>query len=135
MAFVEWKDQMSVKVQEIDKQHQALVKLINGLFDALKEGKGNTIFEKLISDLGKYVDIHFSTEEKYFEKYGYPEKTAHILEHKKFLEKVSVFKKEFDAGKTGLSTQVLEFLRGWLLDHISGTDKKYSKFFNEKGLN
>lgn len=132
---IEWNDAtMSVGVQEIDAQHKALVNLINNLFDAVKEGKGTAIFEKLISDLMKYTQIHFTTEERLFDQYNYPEKVSHTATHKAFVDRVASFKKDFDSGKTGLTTGVLSFLRDWLVKHIMSEDRKYMSFFQAKGL-
>jgi hemerythrin len=30
---------------------------------------------------------------------------------------------------------VRDFLRDWLINHISGEDKKYMKYLNDKGIN
>jgi hemerythrin len=30
--------------------------------------------------------------------------------------------------------EVLNFLKGWLVKHIQGTDKKYGPFLNAKGV-
>jgi hemerythrin len=134
-TLIQWDDRkMSVNIEEIDRQHKALVGLINNLFDVVKAGRSNEIFEKLISDLIRYTEFHFSDEENYFKQYNYPEAKAHMLQHKEFIDKVSLFKKDFDSGKTGLTRKVLDFLRDWLVEHIMGTDKKYSKFFNDLGL-
>ncbi|MFZ5572665.1 MAG: bacteriohemerythrin [Thermodesulfobacteriota bacterium] len=130
-----WEDgNMSVKIAEIDQQHKALVNLINNLFDAIKEGKSNQIFEKLISDLIKYTQFHFSTEEKYFTQHAYPETQLHKAKHQEFVETVLRFKKDFDAGKTGLTMGILDFLRDWLVKHIMGEDRKYSAFLLSKGV-
>jgi len=44
------------------------------------------------------------------------------------------FQKGFDANRAGLSVDVLLFLSDWLQHHILIVDKKYSPFFNAKGL-
>ena len=59
---------------------------------------------------------------------------THRLEHQRFVQKVGDFKSSYDAGTIGLSNEVMHFLADWLKDHILGTDKKFSPFFNSKGL-
>ena len=134
MALIQWGNGLSVHVKEIDTQHQRLVKLINDLDSAMRVGKGKELLGKIVSELATYTVVHFATEEKYFDKFGYPDAPEHKVEHKKFIEKVSKFKTEFDAGRMGLSIKIMDFLSNWLKNHIMGIDKKYAPFFNGKGL-
>jgi hemerythrin len=135
MAFMQWTDDYSVKVSEIDQQHQRLIALINDLFEAMQQGKGKDVLGNILNGLMAYTGTHFKTEEKYFDQFGYPETAAHKKEHANFVAKVMEFKKAFDAGQSGLSLNVMNFLNGWLVNHIQNIDKRYGPFFNEKGLN
>ena len=134
MAFLEWQDSFSVKIPSIDKQHQKLIAMINELMDAMKQGKGNAVLSDIIEKLADYTVVHFNTEETYFEKYGYPETEEHKKEHQDFVNKVLDFKQGFEAGKIGLSIEVMSFLKDWLKGHILGTDQKYSDFLVSKGV-
>ncbi|MCX7981711.1 MAG: bacteriohemerythrin [Syntrophales bacterium] len=134
MPLIKWDNSFSVNVAEIDGQHQKLVSLINSLDDAMRQGRGKEVLDKTIAELINYAATHFQTEEKYFEQFGYPEKDEHKREHGYFVQKVSAFKKEMDERRLGLTIEVMNFLSHWLTNHIKGTDKKYSQFFNEKGL-
>ena len=134
MALITWNDTLSVKVAEIDRQHQKLISMINELNDAMRQGKGKDVLGEIIKSLVDYTVTHFKTEETYFDKFGYPEKDSHKKEHTDFVKKTSDFKEGFEKGKLGLSIELMNFLSNWLQNHIKGTDKKYSQFFNEKGL-
>jgi len=134
MAFFNWNDNMSVNIMLIDEQHKNLLSMINELYDAMKMGKGNDVLGNIINRLVDYTKEHFQTEEKLFVKYGYSLKDHHINEHKKFVQQVQEFKNGFETGKFGLSNKLLDFLKEWLKNHIMVTDKKYSQFFNQKGL-
>jgi hemerythrin len=134
MAFVNWDDSFSVSVTEIDRQHQKLVSMINELDGAMRQGKGKDFLGKIINDLIDYTATHFKTEEKYFDQFGYPETDSHKKEHTAFVQKVSDFKDGFEKEQLTLSIGVINFLSDWLQNHIKGTDKNYSQFFNEKGL-
>jgi hemerythrin len=134
MSLIRWDDSFSVDVVEIDKQHQKLVGMINDLHDGMRQGKSKEIMGKIIGGLVGYAGTHFRTEEKYFDQFGYPDSGSHKKEHSNFTQKVADFKGGFDAGKFGLSMEVMNFLSNWLQNHIKGLDKKYGPFFNQKGL-
>lgn len=134
MALIQWTDSLSVQVAEIDGQHQKLVRMINELNDAMRQGKGKEMLGPIVSGLIGYARTHFSTEEQYFERFGYPDADSHRKEHAEFTRKVTEFKAGFDAGKFGLSIEIINFLSDWLQKHIMGVDRKYVSFFHEKGL-
>ncbi|MCP3940712.1 MAG: hemerythrin family protein [Desulfobacteraceae bacterium] len=129
-----WDETYSVNVSEIDLQHQILMEMSNELNDAIKEKKDNHVLGKIISGLISYTETHFKTEEKYFEQLSYPDTIEHIKEHSLFIQKVSEIIDAMDTEKQTLSSDVVKYLNKWLKIHIKGTDKKYSTFFNEKGL-
>ena len=134
MALINWSDNLSVNVAEIDQQHKRLIAMINELNDAMKLGKGKEVLGKIIQGLLGYTITHFKTEEKYFAQFGYPDTDNHQKEHAAFIQKVTEFKDGFNNKKISLAIDVMNFLSDWLKKHIMGTDKKYSQFFNEKGL-
>ena len=125
---------LNVSVGGIDKQHKKLVDMINDLYDAMKIGKGKESVGKILNGLIAYTATHFMLEEKYFDKFGYPDKANHKKEHAAFVKRVNEFKTGFEAGKVTLTIEIMNFLSEWLVKHIKVTDKNYSKFFNEKGL-
>jgi hemerythrin len=134
MDLIKWDDSLSVNVAKIDQQHQDLILMINDLHGAMKQGKGKDVLGKIVNGLINYTATHFKTEEDYFNQFGYPETYSHKKEHIVFVQKVSEFNDGFEKGKLSLSIDVLNFLSDWLRNHIKGTDKKYSQFFNGKGL-
>lgn len=134
MALIIWDEKYSVKIKEIDNQHHKLVKLINLLHDAMKEGKGRQVVAGVLNELVNYTVFHFSYEEKLFERYNYPDGQSHKFEHNSLVQKVKKYVKDFEDGKGVLPMEVMSFLQDWLLTHINGTDKKYSSFLNNKGL-
>jgi hemerythrin len=132
--MIQWDESLSVNVAAIDLQHKKLVKMINELNDAMRAGKSKTVLGSIVDGLIGYVGVHFSTEEKYFAKFNYPETGLHIQDHKTFAVKVDDFAKKFQAGQLGLSIELMTFLSDWLGKHIKGTDKKYTACFNANGL-
>lgn len=134
MILIEWNNNLSVKVLEIDAQHKQLVQMINDLHAAMKLGQGRDIVGKIIADMISYADKHFKMEEHYFDKFSYPDAAMHKQEHKLFSQRVKEFKRQYDTNSTSLSVEVIDYLSNWLVNHIKKTDKAYSDFFNSKGL-
>jgi hemerythrin len=135
MALITWDDGLSVNVAEIDSQHKTLVGMLNDLHDAMKKGEGRRIIDGIVKGLVDYSITHFATEEKYFKLYNYHGTDAHTREHQDFIAQVSEFKRAAAArGGSGLSIEVMQFLKDWLLKHIKGSDKDYSAYFNQQGL-
>jgi len=134
MAPVNWTDRLSVNVAEIDQQHKKLLAMLSDLGDALGAGEGYMVLGKITNDLMTYTAAHFQTEENYFARFAYPDTDKHKREHAFFVKKVADFKRELANGKAMLATEVAQFLSDWLKQHIMGSDKQYSRCFNEHGL-
>ncbi len=129
-----WDESYSVNVKEIDEQHKKIIDILNELIRAMKHGRSRETLGRIIERLIDYAKVHFKTEEKYFHKFGYPDSDEHEKEHQDFVKKVEEFKKKYDEGRAMLSYEILDFLTNWLKHHIKIIDKKYSRFFNDRGL-
>jgi hemerythrin len=134
MAFFEWTDQLSVNVRAIDNQHKKLVEMINALNDAMLAHKGREMQKATIDAMVDYAATHFTLEEGYMKKFNYPEFPAHKKEHDEFTRTARDLKERADKKGFGLTLEIMGFLKDWLQNHIMGTDKRYSRFFNEHGL-
>lgn len=134
MLYLEWADNLSVKVKEIDEQHKILISMINRLHDAMLANRGREIQKEIVTDLSDYVFHHFATEEKYMRLFDYPEYSRHKLEHEQFAAEAVELKSRVESGSFVLTLEVMSMLNGWLQNHILGTDMRYSDFFNSSGL-
>ncbi len=134
MSLINWSDDLSVGVDEFDSQHKVLIKMINDLSGAMRQGKGKDVINEIINGLITYTKTHFNAEEQCFAKFNYPQTNSHKKEHTEFIQKISEFKDGFDKGSLSLSIEVMSFLSGWLKKHIKGTDQKYTKFLNDSGI-
>ena len=133
MALITWNESYSVGVTEIDAQHQKLIELINQLHEMMRQGQAHEIEGAVLKDLIAYTKNHFSTEEKYFSRFVYPDTEVHKTAHATFTHKVLDFEKRFAAGEK-LSIEILHFLSEWLTGHIKIVDKRYTAYFHEHGV-
>ena len=130
----EWKDAYSVKVNAFDTQHKKLFALINELHTAMASGHGKDIAKDVLDRLLDYTVHHFAAEERLMSAHKFPGYIAHKGEHKALTDKVLAFKKEFEAGTSNVTPQLMTFLQQWLRNHIQSVDQQYSAFLNAHGV-
>jgi hemerythrin-like metal-binding protein len=132
--FVEWKKEYSVGIDSIDRQHKKLVNLINHLQTAVDYSTGEEFEREALDELVDYTKTHFSYEEGLMEQNGYPDFEPHKAQHIKMIRQVESVIAEYEENKENAMQGALDFLRDWLINHINGTDKQYSKFLRDKGV-
>ena len=133
-GLMQWSDDLSVNIREIDEQHLRLIDLINSLQQAMRLGKGKEAVVSIIDELKDYTVFHFNNEEAMFEEHNYSGQVNHVAAHKKFVDTIISFEEEILSGKSSVTMEVMNFLKDWLVKHIQGVDQKYSRFFNDKGI-
>lgn len=134
MDIINWQDSFSVGVAEMDIQHKKLLGMINRLIEEQKALTDAKTIADLLTEMTDYAEEHFRAEEYLMAEYGYEQKKAHEKEHRTFIDTTVSFYSATDIGPNILSNALLEYLSGWLVDHILGEDMKYKEFFRGKGL-
>ena len=134
MAFFDWKDEYSVGIARLDEQHKKLVSLLNDLYGAMKEGKGNEILDDVLKGLVTYTKTHFASEENLMKQYKFPGYGLHKERHESMGRHVLSLYDKFKSESKPNTLEIANYLKGWLANHIMGTDKLYRAFLNEKGV-
>ncbi len=135
MALVEWNDSLSVGIHVIDEEHKKLVSMLNELYDGMRAGKGKETLGGILDRLVAYTAAHFKHEEAFFEQTNYPEGETHKKQHEDLTAQVLDIQKRFKTGAAGvLSLEVMNFLRKWLVEHIQGSDQKYTQHLVSNGI-
>lgn len=119
-------------VEVIDSQHKKLVKLINKLNLATRDGNRELI-EEVFHDLVQYTNYHFKTEERLMEEFNYRKEFAdsHVEIHRRFVDKVIQLREKFFSGDRTAAFDALDFLKEWLSTHIAKTDKRLCEYILE----
>ena len=133
MAFINWRDDLSVGVTECDADHKKLIEMLNRLYDGMKAGQGRDVVGKVLDDLVSYTRFHFAREEEFFARAKYPS-TDHIRQHRELITQADELQARCKCGETALSIETLDFLKDWLTIHIQGTDRRYTEHLNAAGI-
>lgn len=132
MDFIAWDQSMSVGVESLDKDHMHLLDLFNELLSSGIVNRSKDDLSKLLTELADYTQHHFSREEQCMADAGYPGLETHKEAHRYFIDEIARQKAEFEEGDAVmLRIDLILLLKEWLMEHIQGTDKKYSPFMTK----
>jgi len=117
-----------VGVELIDEEHKQLFKIIgeaNELVHAeLLHDKYDEIM-RIIANLKEYTIRHFQDEEDYMESIGYEGLEAQKNAHQAFVDKLNeIDLEEVDNNQQEYLEELVQFLLGWLVNHILMVDKR-----------
>jgi hemerythrin len=126
---------MSVGVAVFDEDHKRIVDLINELHDAIDAGHGHKALGAVIDNLLDYACTHCRREEALFDQTGYPETAEHKKEHDAFYATAAGMKERFKSeANSRFAIEVMNYMYGWLVNHIQGSDKLYAPHLNAAGI-
>lgn len=134
MPIITWEKEFSVGVAEIDGHHKQLISMINELYFAMSQDRGQALVNNIIHEMLDYAKMHFAAEEAHMHQCEYLGALQHHREHEKFIKKAEEFFNRTQEGAFVLSFEVIQFLSDWLKSHILETDMKYAPLFKEKEL-
>lgn len=134
MKVMKWGPELSVGIEEIDEDHRQLVKCLDDLFAACFAGQGPSVLTEVLERLKRYTREHFSHEEDFMRKVGYPDVEEHRAMHAELVSELDdIIEQHKRANGHELSNQTLQFLEDWLAHHILIEDKKIGQFLGVIG--
>ena len=125
----------------VDNEHRRLFEIIhdtNDLIHAeLLHDKYDEIM-RLLAELKDYTEVHFHDEEALMERIQYPELDAQKRAHTAFVERLVEIDltelDDMDDNQQEYLIDLIQFLAGWLINHILGSDKKIGEYMREHGI-
>lgn len=128
MPLLEWDDSLDVHVDDMNDQHQVLLKMMNELYDGTAAGMTRIDAIDRLGKLFEYTVKHFKEEEEYMESIGYEGLKSHQLIHKNLIDRLTELANGFkDSTEEKLPADFFNFLKFWLSAHIKGIDMKYGE--------
>jgi len=128
---MQWQDEYSVGVAEIDDQHKRIADLFTLIDTAIESRAGwSDVFFK-IEQLREHARFHFALEESLMRIHGYSKLAEHVAQHKHFLDKLDQLQ------MTTLSRQVtmttLSYLSNWYMEHMKTLDRDFVRYIIDSG--
>jgi hemerythrin len=124
MSLIDWREEFSVGVVEVDYEHQELIDLINRLHRSVQEGVTR---DQVVSGLGEiYAQIasHFALEEKLMQETRYPAFREHKMDHEALLDDLRDIMDEVEDDGEFDEQRLSIDLDRWFSDHFRLHDAK-----------
>jgi hemerythrin len=132
MRTIEWQDDYTVGVKELDDQHRCLLNTINTLLEEQGDKYEAAKFSPALSSLIYYAYTHFATEERYLLQVHFPNLKQHVLEHIDFIMKTLGLALRVKSGGDETRIELLRYLKEWYSSHVLVTDRQYIPFLASK---
>lgn len=135
----EWREDLNIGVDIIDKEHQRLFRIINRLFAFREEEKDNQwTCQEGIKYFKGHAMKHFEDEEAYMASIGYEGLEHHRLIHRGFREDtLPALERELERSNYA-SESVDHFLgvcSGWLIGHTVTEDQAIVGKYDQRWTN
>lgn len=124
-ASMQWKDEYSIGIEEIDNQHKTLLGHFSTVSEAISTRKSwaETHFE--IIALKEFAHFHFRFEDMLMRLFDCPQREQHVELHDRFLREIADF--EHSSLQKNSEQEVVQFFSDWLIHHIQGDDRDYAR--------
>ena len=126
-----WKEEYSVGINKIDKQHKEIIVLIKDLSQlcAIDDTKSYDTFKIMLTSAIEYFDNHFWEEEKYMQEKNYPLYTEHKDIHNNMQREIKEMAVKIGKDDSISIKSITQFLREWYMAHFFGADKEMGDYF------
>ncbi len=124
----EFTEDYLVGIDLIDREHRELFRIVGKANQLVKSYDFSSSYDKIneiLNELRAYTEEHFRDEEEYMEYIHYEGLAAQRRAHGAFIDKLKTIDlDEIEDNPQEYLQKLLEFLIGWLVNHILNTDKK-----------
>lgn len=129
-ARLVWDDSLKLGDPVVDEQHAALFSISNRLLDHPGATTQAEVIVDILSEIGKFLILHFETEEALMRKNGMPSEQfeQHCDAHRRIIEQYAELNLAATYGKHRSSREVFGLIREWLVDHLHDYDLDLKKY-------
>ena len=118
-----WTKSNTVFIPELDGEHKTVFRIAGELQQALEAGAGTAELEPRLTELMEHCEAHFEREERLMRESVCPSYEWHKGQHNTARKSFRTFLPEIRQGNREALGMLLEFLAGWLRNHMALTDR------------
>ena len=127
MALIEWRDEFSVGVSDVDLEHRQLIGLINRLHAALAKENAQVSVLDFLAEINAHIAAHFALEEKIMREHGYDQYAEHKQDHERLLDEIRDIMDDYEENALYSDAELSERLERWFSEHFRTRDARLHK--------
>lgn len=131
MIDMRWDNKYCVGHERIDHEHRVFLDLIVNVSHAEEQRSTKERIQRLLTELRKYAEFHFYSEENIMLDHGFPEYEAHRCEHAVLVAELERRAHDYLRDEIPLD-DLVEFLFRWFALHTTGSDKRLARHLSSR---
>ncbi len=132
--ILELTEDIKTGVEEMYRDHQRLVELLNKVYELLREGKSSEAEEFFSKELVAWVEHHLAREERFMQAIGYPEFERHKKAHENFRKVILDLLSNVEKVDHHVFRKSLALAWGWLAGYRAKVYKKIRRVCKGEGF-
>lgn len=124
MNLIEWREEFSVGVAEVDHEHRELVTMINALHDAMDAGASRDDIINALGEIYAQISAHFALEEKFMRESRYMAYAEHKEDHEILLDDLRDIMDQVEDDGSYNETRLSRDLSYWFSEHFRTHDAR-----------
>jgi hemerythrin len=127
MTLIEWKDEFSVGVPDVDHEHQELIGLINKLHAAMSGEHATFTVLDFLGEIYAHIAAHFALEEKIMRAHNYDEYQGHKDDHERLLDEIRDIMDDYEENAYFSDEEFARRVEHWFSGHFKTRDSRLHK--------
>ncbi len=124
MALIEWRDEFSLGIAEVDHEHRELIDLINAAYAHMQDDESAAEIDDFLGEIYARIAAHFALEEKMMRERGYDQLAEHKSEHETLLDDIRDLMDAYEDGVLSGETELAAKLQAWFTEHFRTQDAR-----------
>ena len=131
MSLLQWRDEFSVGIAEVDHEHRELIELIGTLQQDLQTGNNTQKIMLSLGEIYAQISSHFALEEKMMRDTRYQAYAEHKEDHETLLDDLRDIMDDVEDDGILDEVQLSDDLNRWFSDHFRTHDAKLHRSGHE----
>jgi hemerythrin-like metal-binding protein len=130
MPFIEWKEQFSTGIKDVDYEHRELIDLINKLYENLSSKSSELTIMGFLGEIEARISAHFALEESIMRDLQYDEYEDHKADHERLLEEIRDIMDDYEDQTYFDEETLAKHMSQWFSEHFQTKDSRFHTFLN-----